>query len=139
MGQNISQGRLNIHGAIDLEVGRTVMKEVLTVEAMSTIFLLMAIDATYPRARLVLVFLNNPRYHHAKVVQAWFAWPDCRSSCTSCRLVVRTLNPIERLLGLMHRNITYDKYYASFRGFSAAAPDFLRQAVRENGMPSAIM
>jgi hypothetical protein len=37
--------RLNIHGAIDLETGQTVMKDVLTVDASSTILLLMAIEA----------------------------------------------------------------------------------------------
>ena len=43
--------RLNIHGAIDLETGQTVMKDVLTVDAMSTIMLLMAMEAMYPGMR----------------------------------------------------------------------------------------
>jgi len=39
------RGRLNIHGAIDLETGQIRMIDVLTVDAMSTIALLVAIGA----------------------------------------------------------------------------------------------
>ena len=35
---------MNIHGAIDLETGQTRIREVLTVDAMSTIALLMSIE-----------------------------------------------------------------------------------------------
>jgi hypothetical protein len=33
--QSSGRDRLNIHGAIDLETGKTVMKDVLTVDALS--------------------------------------------------------------------------------------------------------
>jgi hypothetical protein len=46
---------LNIHGAIDLETGQTIMKDVPTVDASSTIMLLMAVEAMYPRMRLIHV------------------------------------------------------------------------------------
>ncbi|MFN3075988.1 MAG: hypothetical protein ABT940_03720 [Alphaproteobacteria bacterium] len=39
------------------------------------------------------------------------------------------LNPIERLWGLMHRNITHDKCYATYRGFCDAMLRFLRDDV----------
>jgi len=42
--QSSGRDRLNIHGAIDLETGQTIMKDVLTVDALSTILLLMAIE-----------------------------------------------------------------------------------------------
>jgi hypothetical protein len=54
------------------------MRDVLTVDAASTIMLLMATEAAYPRMPLIHVFLDNARYHHAKLVQAWLARPDCR-------------------------------------------------------------
>ncbi|MDD2795271.1 MAG: transposase [Acidocella sp.] len=69
MEQSSGRDRLNIHGAIDLETGRTVMKDVLTVDAASTIMLLMAIEAMYSGKRLLHVFLDNARFHHAKLVQ----------------------------------------------------------------------
>jgi hypothetical protein len=55
--------RLNIHGAIDLETGATRMIDVATVDALSTIALLMAIALMYPGKRLIHVFLDNARYH----------------------------------------------------------------------------
>lgn len=72
------RNRLNIHGAVDLETGQTVMKDVLAVDAASTMLLPMTIEAAYPAMRLIHVFLDNARYHHAKLVKAWLARPECR-------------------------------------------------------------
>ena len=62
------------------------MLDVLVVNAASTIMLLMAIEAMYPGKRLIHVFLDNARYHHAKLVQQWLARLGIRGSgCTSSR------------------------------------------------------
>ena len=71
--QSSGRQRLNIHGAIGLETGQTVMNDVPVADAISTIMLLAAIEAMYPGMRLIHVFLDNARYHHAKLVQAWLA------------------------------------------------------------------
>src|SRR5271156_5941878 len=63
--QSSGRDRLNIHGAIDLETGQTVMKDVLTVDASNTM-------------RLTHIFLDNARNHHVKLVQAWLAQPGRR-------------------------------------------------------------
>jgi transposase len=76
--QTSGRQRINIHGAIDLETGQTRMIEVETVDAASTITLLEAIEALYPLLALIHVFLDNARYHHAKLVQEWLARPGCR-------------------------------------------------------------
>jgi transposase len=76
--QTSGRQRLNIHGANDLETGRTAMLEVVTVDAISTIMLLTAIETMYLRLRLIHVFLDNARYHHAKLVLEWLARPECR-------------------------------------------------------------
>ncbi len=78
MEQSSGRQRLNIHGAIDLETGQTSMLEVPAADAISTILLLMAIEAMYPGKRLIHLFLDNARYHHAKLVQAWLARAECR-------------------------------------------------------------
>ena len=49
--QTSGRERLNIHGAIDLETGKTRMLDVLTVNGESTIALLAAIEAMYPCKR----------------------------------------------------------------------------------------
>jgi transposase len=130
--QSSGRDRLNIHGAIDLETGRTIMKDVLTVDAASTIMLLMAIEAMYPGKRLIHVFLDNARYHHAKLVKAWLALPDCRIKLHFIPVYCPHLNPIERLWGLMHRHTTHNKCYASFKDFSIAMLGFLRHDVQKN-------
>ena len=94
--------------------------------------LLMAIEAMFPDKRLLHVFLDNARYHHAKLVQAWLARPGCRIRLHFVPAYCPHLNPIERLWGLMHRHITHNKCYATFREFSAAMLNFLREDVPRN-------
>jgi DDE superfamily endonuclease len=142
--QSSGRDRRNIHGAIDLETGQTVMKDVLTVDALRVprldrgILLLMAIEAMYPAMRLIHVFLDNARYHHAKLVQAWLARSDCRirlhfvpAYCPHPWSASRP-KPIERLWGLMHRHTTHNKCYSSFKDFSSAMLNFLRDDVPRN-------
>ena len=108
------------------------MKDVLSVDAMSTILLLTAIEALYPGMRMIHVFLDNARYHHAKLVQAWLARPNCRIRLHFVPTYCPHLNPIERLWGLMHRHTTHNKCYATFKDFSGAMLTFLREDVPAN-------
>ena len=64
--------------AIDLETGATRMIEATTIDALSSIALLIAITLLYPTKRLIHAFLDNARYHHAVLVQEWLAKPGCR-------------------------------------------------------------
>jgi transposase len=130
--QTSGRQRINIHGAIDLETGKTRILEVLTVDAMSTIALLMAIEAVYPAMRLIHVFVDNARYHHARTVQEWLAQPGRRIKLHFIPAYCPHLNPIERLWGLMHRNVTHNRCYATFNGFCDAMLGFLRENVPKN-------
>jgi transposase len=95
--QTSGRERLNIHGALDLETGRTRMIEVVTVDALSTIALPVAIEALYPAMRIIHVFLDNARYHHARAVQDWLALPGRRIRLHFVPAYCPHLNPIERL------------------------------------------
>jgi transposase len=129
--QNSGRDRLNIHGAIDLETGKTRMIEVLAANALSTIALLAAIEALYPAMRLIHVFLDNARYHHAVAVQEWLSRPGRRIKLHFVPAYCPHLNPIERLWGLMHRNITHNRCYSTYSGFCQAVLHFLRSDVPE--------
>ena len=96
------------------------------------IMLLMAIEAMYPGKRLIHVFLDNARYHHAKLVQQWLARPGCRIRLHFIPSSCPHLDPIERLWGLMHRHTTHNKCYAGFKDFSRAVLTFLREKVPRN-------
>ena len=130
--QTSGRGRVNIHGAIDLETGQTRMIAAETVNAASTIQLLAAIEMMYPMLALIHVFLDNARYHHAKMVQAWLARPDCRIKLHFIPAYSPHLNPIERLWGLMHRNVTHNRCYATADQFVGAVLSFLRETVPKN-------
>jgi transposase len=127
--QTSGRDRLNIHGALDLETGKTRMIEVVTVNALSTIALLIAIETLYPAMRIIHVFLDNARYHHARAVQDWLAMPGRRIRLHFVPAYCPHLNPIERLWGLMHKNVTHNRCYATYNGFCDAVLGFLRRDV----------
>jgi transposase len=127
--QTSGRQRLNIHGAIDLETGKTRMIEADTVNAISMIMLLRAIEAMYPGKRLIHLFVDNARYHHAKLVQAWLARPECRIKLHFIPTYCPHLDAIERLWGLMHRHVTHNRCHATFADFKAAVLTFLREEV----------
>ena len=62
----------------------------------------MSIEALYPAMRLIHVFLDNARYHHAKLVQEWMARPGRRIRLHFIPSYCPHLNPIKRLWWLMH-------------------------------------
>ena len=130
--QTSGRQRLNIHGAINLETGHTRMLEVETVDAASTIRLMIALLTMYPRKRVIHLFLDNARYHHAKLVQAWLARPGCRIRLHFIPTYCPHLDPIERLWGLMHKHITHNTCHETFRDFSGAFLTFLREEVPRN-------
>jgi transposase len=130
--QTSGRDRLNIHGAIDLETGKTKMLEVLTVNAETTIALLVAIMIMYPTKRLIHVFLDNAKYHHAVMVQEWLKRPDCRIVLHFIPTYCPHLDPIERLWGLMHKNVTHNRCYPTFNDFCDAVLGFLRDTVPKN-------
>ena len=130
--QTSGRQRINIHGAVDLQTGQTRMIEVETIDALSTIKLLESIEALYPLLVCIHVFLDNARYHHAKLVQEWLSRCDCRIKLHFIPTYCPHLNPIERLWGVMHRNITHNKCYENCAEFAAATLDFLRDKVPRN-------
>lgn len=124
--------RLNIHGAVNLETGQTQMLEVASADARSTIQLLAAILSAYPSKRLIHVFLDNARYHHARLVRQWLARDGARIALHFVPAYSPHLNPIERLWGVMHRNVTHNTCYESFRKFKRKTMAFLTREVPRN-------
>jgi transposase len=94
--------------------------------------LLMAIKAMYPGKRLIHLFLDNARYHHAKQVQAWLGQSGCRIRLHFVPAYCPHLNPIERLWGLMHKHITHNRCYERSANFRDAMLTFLREEVPRN-------
>ena len=130
--QTSGRQRINIHGAIDLETGQTRMIEAETIDAMSTIRLLESLEALYPLLVCIHVFLDNARYHHAKLVNEWLSRPGCRIKLRFLPAYCPHLNPIERLWGVMHKNVTHNKTYDTCKEFAETTLEFLRDKVPRN-------
>src|SRR5271157_2029241 len=78
---------------------------------------------------MIDVFLDNARYHHAKIVQEWLAQPGRRIALHFIPAYCPHLNPIERLWALMHQHLTHNKTYPTCREFADAILNFLRDEV----------
>ena len=98
--QTSGRQHLNIHGAIELETGTTSMVEAETIDAASTIRLMTALLALIPRKRVIHLFLDNARYHHARLVQQWLTQQGGRIKLDFIPAYCPDLNPIQRLWGV---------------------------------------
>jgi len=105
--QTSGRKRINLHGGIDLEIGKTLIHEAETIDALSTIALFEKTEAAYPHSRYIHLFVDNAAYHHAKIVKQWLEEPNRRIKLHFIPVSCPHINPIERLWGVMHKNITH--------------------------------
>lgn len=125
--------RLNIYGAFNLEEMRLSRVEGERVDGETTLRLLKKIEADYPDATRVHVFLDNARYNHAKMLKPWLARPERRVKLHYLPPYCPHLNPIERLWGVMHRHVTHNRHYGNFRQFTEAIFGFFDRTLPNSG------
>lgn len=122
--------RLNLQGALNLETMRYVGHEVETVNAQTTLDFLEILCKTYEKSRIIHVFLDNARVHHAKIVKEWLKSPQgARIKLHFLPPYCPHLNPIERLWGMMHKNVTYNRFYEKFETFRQEITTFLYETL----------
>jgi transposase len=124
--------RLNIHGVLNLEDGLFRFVEAEKINARTTRQLLQKLEKTYPSKRIIHVFLDNARYHHAKVLQSWLKVPERRVRLHFLPSYAPHLNPIERLWGIMHQHVTHNRHYTRFDDFTEAILNFFRNTLPQN-------
>jgi len=129
--QTTGREHVNIQGAIDLETGSTCILDVDKVDATSMIALFTALEARFPKKRVIYLIVDNAPCHRAKLVKAWLARPQCRIKLIFVPPYCPHLNPIERLWLLMHKNLTHNRCFSSFRTFRSKILTFLRYEVPE--------
>jgi transposase len=129
LASNSGRDRINVHGAIDLATGQTVMVEAERVNAETTVELLDRIERRNPTMTSIYVFVDQAAYHKSKVVKEWLDRPERRVRLRLVPVYCPHLNPIERLWGEMHRWVTHNTCYATKKAFADAILKFLNETV----------
>ena len=130
--------RLNVHGALDLEEPRLTWVAGKKVNAKTTLRLFERLEHSYPESRIIHLILDNARYHHAKLLRPFLERPECRirlhflPAYAPQRTDSSGLNPIERLWGVMHRQVTHNRCYPDFHQFAEAIFGFFDRTLPEN-------
>jgi transposase len=127
--QTSGRQRLNVHGAIDLETGQTRMLDVLTVDAASTIMLLVAVEAMYSGKRVIHLIPGHCAIPPCEAGAGLASEAGGRIKLHVIPAYCPHLDPIERLWGLMHKHVTHNRCHATFADFSGAILTFLRDEV----------
>jgi transposase len=123
--------RLNIQGAIDLETFQFTFVEGEKINAQTTQQMLAKLERSNPTKATIHVFLDNARYHYAKILQPWLTSPQRRVKLHFLPPYAPHLNPIERLWGIMHKWVTHNRHYATFNQFTEAILMFFRKTLPE--------
>jgi len=126
---NSGRKRVNIHGALCLENFDMPFVEVETVDRDSTIALFERLESRNKDKRIIHVVLDNAKYHHAAKVQEWLSQPGCKIKIIWLPSYSPHLNSIERLWGVMHKYVTHNRFYKTYKAFAEAILHFLRQTI----------
>lgn len=126
---NSGRKRVNIHGALNLENFDCPFVEVEKVDADSTIALFERLEARNKDKRVIHVILDNAPYHHAAKVREWLSRPGCKIRIIWLPSYAPHLNSIERLWGVMHKHVTHNKFYKTYKEFAEAILQFLRETI----------
>ena len=123
------RGRVNIHGAVNLETFDAPFIEPTTVDGVSAVQLLAKIEERNPYKRLIHVIWDNAAYHKGPDVREFLARPECRIHLIQLPPYCPHLNPIERLWAVMHQYVTHNRHYPTQKQFANAILQFLRETI----------
>ncbi|WP_420011728.1 transposase [Tateyamaria sp.] len=107
------RGRVNIHGALNLENFDAPFVEPTTVDGVSAAQLLARIEARNPDKRLIHVIWDNAAYHKGPDVREFLARPDCRIHLIQQRWS-REFGPVVKVDRLMRKTIQDEEAKESF-------------------------
>jgi transposase len=112
------RGRVNIHGALNLESFDAPFVAPITVDGQSAVQLLAKIEARNPGKRTIHVIWDNAPYHKGPDVRAFLSRKNCRIHLIQLPPYCPHLNPIERLWAVMHQHVTHNRYYPTQKQFT---------------------
>ena len=122
---------VNIHGAPDLEEMRLVRVAGERINAETTLALFNRIKGVLREVRIVRLFLDNARYHHARMLRSWLERPEFRLKLHFLPPYAPHLNPIKRLWGVMHRHVTHNLSNRDFQQFTEAVDELFDEYLQQ--------
>ena len=125
---NTGRSRLNINGAYDVEKKNVIAREDASVNAQSTVKLLMQLLAMQPKGKLHII-LDNARYYHSEIVKE-FIKINPRIKLVFLPPYSPNLNLIERIWKFVKKKTSYNKYYADFPVFRKKTMNCLKNLDR---------
>jgi transposase len=128
---NTGRGRVNIHGALNLQTGQFNFMENTVIDAKSTIQLFQKLLQAYGNAKKIHIYLDNARYHYAREVQEWLKNQGKRIVLHFLPPYCPHLNPIERLWHVLHNHVTRNRYYKTFNEFANSVTTFCRETIAQ--------
>ena len=105
------RARINIHGALNLEIFDTPFVAPITVDGVSAVQLLAKIEDRNQDKRIIEVIWDNAAYHKGPDVGAFLSRKNCHIHLIQLPPYCPHLNPIERLWAVMHQHITHNRAY----------------------------
>ena len=126
------RGRVNIHGALNLENFDAPFVEPVTVDGSSAVQLPGRIEAGNPDKSKIHVIRDNAPCYRGPDVRAFLARSDCRINVIALPPYCPHLDPIERLWKVMHQCVTHNRYDPTQKQFADAILTFLRQTIPKN-------
>ena len=116
--------RLNLNGALNFHEKTAIVLEEKTIDAEATKRLLEAIGQKQKHGK-AYVILDNAKHHHARIVKRWVLHHP-RFRLLYLPAYSPNLNIIERLWRFFHQQITYNRYFESFKEFKEASLAFFK-------------
>ena len=135
------RGRVNIHGALNLETFDAPFVEPTTIDGVSAAQLLSGTGARNPDKRIIHVcwhviwhviihvIRDNAACPKGPDVRAFLARPDCRIHLVQLPPYCPHINPIERLSALIHQHVTHNRHGPTQKQFANAILRFLRETI----------
>lgn len=116
--------RLNLNGALNFSEKTAIVLEEKTIDAVATTRLLDAIAKKQKHGK-VYIILDNAKHHHARIVRRWMLHHP-RFKLLYLPAYSPNLNIIERLWRFFHQQVTYNRYFESFKEFKDTTLDFFK-------------
>jgi transposase len=112
---NTGRNRLNINGAYNVEEKKVIAREDESVNAQSTVKLLLQLLSGQPTGKLYVI-LDNARYYRSEMVKD-FLKENTRIEFIFLPPYSPNLNLIERIWKFVKKKVAYNKYYEEFSVF----------------------